>query len=99
MTLRRRFLWAEAVKRDIRLLIENKSKFIKAHSSSGHKHALKEVLTDPEVAPKLSDTKALGEVRSLETFYGTTFLFAIVPFLVCVCVPLREGYACKMYPS
>ena len=58
------------MKRDLKILIENKSKFIKAHSSSGHKHALKEVLTDPEVAPKLQDTKALGEVRSLESFYG-----------------------------
>jgi hypothetical protein len=30
-------------------LFEHKPKFIKAHSSSGHKHALREALSDPEV--------------------------------------------------
>jgi len=37
------FEWmiAEAVKNDNRLLMDNKSKFLLIHSSSGHKHALK----------------------------------------------------------
>lgn len=32
---------SEAVKTDNRLLMDNKSKFLLVHSSSGHKHALK----------------------------------------------------------
>jgi hypothetical protein len=36
-------LLAEAIRRDIKLLIEHKSKFVLVHSSSGHKHSLKEV--------------------------------------------------------
>ena len=39
------------------------------HSSSGFKHALKEVLADPAVQARLQDTKAGEEVRSLEQFY------------------------------
>ncbi len=34
---------AEAIRRDIKVLIEQKSKFVLVHSSSGHKHSLKEV--------------------------------------------------------
>jgi protein pelota len=30
----------EAVRRDVREIIENKSKFLVVHASSGHKHAL-----------------------------------------------------------
>ena len=35
------WLVAEAVKLDDRLIIDNKSKFLLIHSTSGHKHALK----------------------------------------------------------
>ncbi|XP_067932088.1 protein pelota homolog [Watersipora subatra] len=60
---------AEAVKTDNRLLMDNKSKFLLVHSSSGHKHALKELLSDPAVGARLSDTKATYEVRALDSFY------------------------------
>eukprot|EP01113_Clastostelium_recurvatum_P031646 TRINITY_DN3970_c0_g2_i3.p1 TRINITY_DN3970_c0_g2~~TRINITY_DN3970_c0_g2_i3.p1 ORF type:complete len:373 (+),score=103.86 TRINITY_DN3970_c0_g2_i3:26-1144(+) len=63
------YLTAEALRQDIRPIIENKGKFILAHSSSGHKHALQEVLRDPTVAAKLEDTQAAGEVRALGEFY------------------------------
>ena len=59
----------KAVKTDNKLLFENKSKFLLVHSSSGFKHALKEVLADPAVQARLQDTKAGEEVRSLEQFY------------------------------
>uniref|UniRef100_A0A0E9XEY5 eRF1 domain-containing protein n=1 Tax=Anguilla anguilla TaxID=7936 RepID=A0A0E9XEY5_ANGAN len=39
------------------------------HSSSGHKYSLKEILSDPAVTSRLSDTKAAGEVKALEDFY------------------------------
>lgn len=51
------FLFAEAAKNDIKILFENKSKFLLVHSSSGHKHSLKEVLGDPAVTVRLADTK------------------------------------------
>lgn len=39
------------------MLLENKSKFLLVHSSSGHKQALKEILSDPVTSVKLADTK------------------------------------------
>lgn len=63
------YMFQQAVKNDIKILIENKSKFMLVHASSGFKHSLKEVLQDPAVVAKMSDTKAAGEVRSLEAFF------------------------------
>lgn len=63
------YMFTMAVKMDWKILTENKSKFILAHSSSGFKHSLKEVLQDPSLAPKLSDTKASAEVKALDDFY------------------------------
>ncbi|XP_069044422.1 protein pelota homolog [Lepisosteus oculatus] len=63
------FMFQQAVKTDNKLLLENRSKFLQVHSSSGHKYSLKEVLSDPAVTNRLSDTKAAGEVKTLEDFY------------------------------
>nr|WRK57539.1 Pelo protein [Recilia dorsalis] len=63
------FMMQEAVKTDNKLLLDNKSKFLLIHSSSGFKHSLREVLMDPVVVAKMADTKALGEVKALEAFY------------------------------
>uniref|UniRef100_A0A182Y3H0 Protein pelota homolog n=1 Tax=Anopheles stephensi TaxID=30069 RepID=A0A182Y3H0_ANOST len=65
------YMFQQAVKTDNKVLIENKGKFMLVHSSSGFKHSLKEVLQDPAVIAKMSDTKAAGEVKALETFYTT----------------------------
>jgi protein pelota len=51
-----------AVRNDIKLFLENKSKFVLAHASSGFKHALKEVLQEPSVQVQLANTKAAEEV-------------------------------------
>lgn len=51
------YMNAQAIKHDIRPLIENKSKFALVRSSSGHRHALKEVMQDPIVQAQLSDAK------------------------------------------
>jgi len=64
------YMFAEALRQDIKQIIENKPKFLPAHSSSGHKHALNEVLSDPAVSVKLADTKAADEVRALDEFYN-----------------------------
>ena len=58
----------EAVRRDVRDIIENKGKFLACHASSGHKHALQEALAEPGVVSRLSDTKAAGEVKALAEF-------------------------------
>ena len=52
-----------------RVFLENKSKFMLVHSSSGHKHALKEILVDPVVLSKVANTKAAGEITALNDFY------------------------------
>ncbi|MFH4975740.1 hypothetical protein AB6A40_002449 [Gnathostoma spinigerum] len=62
-------LMAYADKEGNKSILDNRSKFILAHSSSGFKHALKEVLSDPGVANALTDTKAQGEVKALNTFF------------------------------
>ncbi|XP_076233473.1 pelota mRNA surveillance and ribosome rescue factor [Calliopsis andreniformis] len=63
------YMIQQAVNTDNKLILENKSKFLLVHSSSGFKHSLKEVLADPAVVSRISDTKAAGEVKALETFY------------------------------
>lgn len=63
------YMFQQAVKTDNKVLLDNKSKFMLVHSSSGFKHSLKEVLQDPAVVAKMSDTKAAGEVKALEQFY------------------------------
>jgi protein pelota len=63
------YMFQQATKSDIKVLLDNKSKFMLIHASSGFKHSLKEVLQDPAVLVKMSDTKAAGEVKRLEAFY------------------------------
>ncbi|XP_020616693.1 protein pelota homolog isoform X1 [Orbicella faveolata] len=63
------YMFQQAVKNDWKSIPENKSKFLLAHSSSGHKHSLKEVLANPAVTAKLADTKAAAEVKALDNFF------------------------------
>ena len=63
------YMQGYAVKNDIKVLVEQKAKFLLVHSSSGFKHSLKEALAEPLVQARLSDTKAASEVKLLETFY------------------------------
>ena len=58
----------QAVKTDNKLLFENKGKFLLVHSSSGYKHALKEVLQDPAVLARLVDTKETYQSEILLMF-------------------------------
>nr|CAG4634818.1 EOG090X07BV [Alona affinis] len=64
------FMMQWASKTDNKVLIDNKSKFLLLHASSGFKHSLKEVLADPAVTARMADTKAMAEVRALENFYA-----------------------------
>lgn len=65
----RTFLDAEAVRRDVRPLIENKARIVVAQASSAYKGALKEVLALPSIAAQIKDTKAAREVSALKEFY------------------------------
>lgn len=64
------YMWSEASRLGLRPLLDNKSKIVLAHSSNGHKHAIAEVLKDPELSNKLSDTKSVSEIRVLEQFHS-----------------------------
>ncbi|XP_066595606.1 protein pelota [Prorops nasuta] len=63
------YMVQQAIKLDNKIILENRGKFLLVHASSGFKHSLKEVLADPAVVSRISDTKAAGEVRALEAFY------------------------------
>lgn len=63
------YMFQQASKTDNKTLLENKGTFVLVHASSGFKHSLQEVLADPAIANKLSDTKAASETKSLDQFY------------------------------
>ncbi|KAH7290902.1 hypothetical protein KP509_30G068600 [Ceratopteris richardii] len=63
------YMFSEATKRELRVIIENKSKIVLVHASSGYKHALKEVLSAPSVMNLIMDTKAAKEVKALKEFF------------------------------
>jgi protein pelota len=49
----------------------NKSKFLAAHASSGYLDSLSEILKDPSIQAKISQTKSLKETDSLNVFFDT----------------------------
>lgn len=62
------YLQQESVRCDDRPFIENKSKFVLCKASSGHKHALDEVFSDPTIMARMNDTKVAREVEVLNKF-------------------------------
>jgi len=58
----------EAVRREDRAVLENKSKFVLCRASSGHKHALEEVFGDPSIMAQMTETKVAREVDILNRF-------------------------------
>nr|AFK44526.1 unknown [Lotus japonicus] len=65
-----RHLFLEAERRQLRTIIENKSRILLVHTTSGYKHSLREVLDTPNVVNLIKDTKAAQEVRVLQDFYN-----------------------------
>lgn len=63
------YIQEQAVRRELKVILENKSKFLLGHCSSGHKHAIREVLADPAIMARLEDTKASKEVSTLNQFF------------------------------
>jgi len=62
------FLLKDAADKGHKLVQEHRAKFLLVHSSSGFKHALKEVMADPAVVARLGEVKAAGETRLLQQF-------------------------------
>lgn len=63
------YMWKQASRNDnFKRLLDNREKFLPAHSSTGFKHSIREVLSDPLIQPKLEDTKAVQEVKIWNTF-------------------------------
>ncbi|KAF8038370.1 hypothetical protein BT93_B1029 [Corymbia citriodora subsp. variegata] len=63
-------LLLEAERRQLRPIIENKSRILLVHTSSGYKHGLSEVLDAPNVMNMIKDTKAAQEVQALKDFFN-----------------------------
>ncbi|KAK9845401.1 hypothetical protein WJX81_005613 [Elliptochloris bilobata] len=66
----RAHLEAEAVRRELRVLILNRQKIVLAQASTAYKHSLKEVLASPAIASQIKDTKAARETNALQAFYA-----------------------------
>ncbi|GAA0144564.1 translation release factor [Lithospermum erythrorhizon] len=64
-----RHLMLEAERKQLRSIIENKSRIMLVHTTSGYKHSLREVLDAPNVMNMIKDTKAAQEVRALKDFF------------------------------
>ncbi|KAG8390819.1 hypothetical protein BUALT_Bualt01G0123200 [Buddleja alternifolia] len=64
-----RHLMLEAERKQLRSIIENKSRIVLVHTTSGYKHSLREVLDAPNVANMIKDTKAAQEVKALKDFF------------------------------
>jgi protein pelota len=63
-----KYIVKESIRREDRVLIENKHKFLLAKASSGHKHALDEVFADPQIMAQIEDTKVAKEVAVIGQF-------------------------------
>lgn len=62
------YIWQQAASKELKTLLDSRQKFLIAHSSTGFKHSIREVLSDPLIAPKLEDTKAAQEVKIWDKF-------------------------------
>ncbi|KAK6519450.1 Translation factor pelota [Arthrobotrys megalospora] len=64
-----KYIFAEAVKTDNKVVMGAKPKFVTVHCSTGHVHALNEVLKSPAVIARLADTKYAKETKAMESFF------------------------------
>jgi len=62
------YMVQQARLRDDRVLLENLDKIILCKASSGHKHALEEVFSNPSILEKMTETKVAKEVTVLNQF-------------------------------
>lgn len=65
------FMLQDAMQNDLKAILDNKSKFVLGHTSSGQRQALKEVLADSDLMSKIGDTKCAKDMAALQRFYKT----------------------------
>ena len=65
-----KYVLEEATRSGNKAILANKANLVVVHSSSGHLHALNEVLKSQEVLAKLKDTKYARETRFMDEFMG-----------------------------
>jgi protein pelota len=65
----REHIMAQATLQGLASVLKAKAKFLVVHCSTGHLHALNEVLKSDEVKVKLADTKFARESRAVDEFY------------------------------
>src|ERR1700737_2396648 len=65
----REHVLAQATLHNLTAILKSKAKFLVVHCSTGHLHALNEVLKGEEVKSKLADTKFARESRAVDEFY------------------------------
>lgn len=103
------YLTTQATKTDNKILLDNRAKFVLCHASSGFKHSLKEILADPLLQNRLTDTKAAEEVKALQAFHSTLALdpskafYGVkhveraaelqVPFKPCLFKSIKQGFS------
>ena len=59
-----------AVQRDNKEIMKSKSMWMNVPCSNGYMNSLKEVLQDKGIASRLSDTKAMAEVKLMDQFFA-----------------------------
>ena len=59
------YMFSEAVKRQTKVLTDNKNKFVKVQSATGYIHSLNDALTDPSIASRVADTKVMEELNAI----------------------------------
>jgi protein pelota len=64
-----RYMEETAIRQDDTGFLKQKSKFLRAHASSGHKKAIDEMLGNPEIQSQMEDVKAAKEVFALSRFH------------------------------
>ncbi|GMI12287.1 hypothetical protein TrRE_jg8597, partial [Triparma retinervis] len=60
------WVWDEARRCENRSLLEHRDRFVTVRASSGHKHAVDEIINDPAVRGKITETKASRDVAVLD---------------------------------
>lgn len=98
-----KFLDRQAQAEGNRWLLDQRAKIVSTHASTAFKGSLKEVLSSAAVAARISDVKAVREVRALEeffvmmardparAFYGPGHVFAAAETGAIECLLLSDG--------
>ncbi|EPZ35645.1 hypothetical protein ROZALSC1DRAFT_28133 [Rozella allomycis CSF55] len=63
------YIMKEAQSQNSKIIFDAKNKFLLVHCSTGHKSALSEVLQDPSIQHRLSDTKYAKEIKEFNKFH------------------------------